>query len=314
MPVELFSEPLRRRYYASYFSLAYLFFLTTVFILVGLPFFLSYSPTFWLKTSSYRSQLKSTYSHKIIVTAEGPSGTVLAYSSMPSVNKFHDTYRAMSVSTLPHDNNFDGIMDEFDIEISIPLRSGEEVSKVDVMVFFSTMVMGSSRMVFESPVHFTFSSGLSGSSVYASGNLDFLQSSPLPTRGGYVTMYENDDLLDPTLVSGPIYISDLLPTVAARNYTQIFTNTHSYWTPATTNTDRFSIKTNIKIPVSDVLYIPAATEVLRNAWVTYVSIFIVTAFFLEKLCSFVYFHQIVDTKMLVETVGSNVGVPHFKKF
>ena len=40
----------------------------------------------------------------------------------------------------------------------------------------------------------------------------------------------------------------------------------------------------------------------------------VVGFFLEKLCSFVYFHQIVETKMLVVTVGSQVGVPHFKKF
>jgi hypothetical protein len=40
MPVELFQEPVRRRYYASYMSCSYLFFLVTVWILIALPFFL----------------------------------------------------------------------------------------------------------------------------------------------------------------------------------------------------------------------------------------------------------------------------------
>ena len=42
--------------------------------------------------------------------------------------------------------------------------------------------------------------------------------------------------------------------------------------------------------------------------------FVVVGFFLEKSCSFVYFHQVVETKMMVETFGSQVGVPHFKRF
>jgi hypothetical protein len=40
MSVELYQEPIRRRYYASYYSCSYLFFLLSVWILVALPFFL----------------------------------------------------------------------------------------------------------------------------------------------------------------------------------------------------------------------------------------------------------------------------------
>lgn len=56
------------------------------------------------------------------------------------------------------------------------------------------------------------------------------------------------------------------------------------------------------MPVSDIVYIPKPMEVLLDGWVKYLSVFVVVGFFLEKLCSFVYFHQIIETKMLVDTV------------
>ena len=114
-----------------------------------------------------------------------------------------------------------------------------------------------------------------------------------------------------------VSIPAILESMGSRNESLAYDGLYQHWTPAGLGADGsegFVVEARLKIPKSEILYIPTATEVLRDAWTKYLSMFIVVGFFLEKLCSYVYFHQIVETKMLVETVGSQQGVPHFKKF
>ena len=56
MAIQVYHEPLCRRYYASRASCAYLFYVFTTFVLLSLPFFLAYTgvPAFWLRTATLR--------------------------------------------------------------------------------------------------------------------------------------------------------------------------------------------------------------------------------------------------------------------
>lgn len=318
--VELFQEPIRRRYYAPYLSCSYLFFLLSVWVLLCLPFFLSYDTNFWLKTNTYREQPDNAYEYKILVQATGLAGSDnYFYSSVPDLNRLRgDTLKMCSVKTREVDDNRDSIPDKFRLEVELPLASAESVSKVDALVFFRTQLQNKAKIVMESAIHISYDSGSAGAGLYTSGNMIFSQTHPLPVKGGYVTMYSNTDLLDPSKISGSSDgdIRTILEQISARNLTMTYKPELTHWTPVvdSASASTFTLTADIKIPTADIVYIPTAVEVLRDAWIKYLSMFVVVGFFLEKLCSFVYFHQIVETKMLVETVGSNVGVPHFKRF
>ena len=99
--VELFQEPLRRRYYASYLSCSYLFFVLTVWVLITLPFFLVYSQGFWLKTSTYREQVSSKYEYKIVIEGSGDAASdAFFYSSVPDLNRLQgDFFRPVEIKT-----------------------------------------------------------------------------------------------------------------------------------------------------------------------------------------------------------------------
>ena len=86
MAVEVYHEPLCRRYYASRCSCAYFFFLLVALVGLILPFFLAYTnvPSFWLKTHTYREQPSITFQHKVCLLYTSPSPRDYAASRMPS--------------------------------------------------------------------------------------------------------------------------------------------------------------------------------------------------------------------------------------
>jgi transmembrane protein 231 len=70
----------------------------------------------------------------------------------------------------------------------------------------------------------------------------------------------------------------------------------------------FNLTMVMRIPEADVRYTPTASEVLKDAWVKYLAIFVVVKYLLEKLCAFVFYNQLVDTVMRVETAQDRSGV------
>jgi hypothetical protein len=184
-------------------------------------------------------------------------------------------------------------------------------------VFFRSQLQSSAKIVMESVVHISHDSGVSGKELYTAGNLVFHQNNPLFVKGGYTTMYTDTELVDATNVVSAKDgdVKTILEKVTGRNYTMVYEPQLAYWGAKVDDlSGTFTLNAKLNIPTQDIVYVPKPMEVLKDAWVKYLSMFVVVGFFLEKLCSFVYFHQLVETKMLVETVGSTVGVPHFKKF
>lgn len=82
-------------------------------------------------------------------------------------------------------------------------------------------------------------------------------------------------------------------------------NTYMVWTPRVGNADNgrpaFNLTLSLRIPAANVLYTPTASEVLKDAWIKYLSLFVVIAYILHQLCSFVFHNQLVDTEVTVET-------------
>jgi hypothetical protein len=329
--VELFQEPIRRRYYANSFSAAYCYFLASVSCLVILPFMLSYSSYgLWLKTNTYREQPLAAYKYKCLITLHGADADGVDkeffYSTMGSVNALRsESLRMATVRSRETDENLDSIPDELMLEVLVPMQAGETVRGVDAVIFFDYMLQDRAKIQMESLAFMSYSSGLPGDSLFTSGDLLFHQNTPLPIRGGFVRLYDDDQdqsaLLDPrfSISAADSEIKTILASYSNRNFTTTLSQQFELWgrhTPSVIpmTTYQFNMTAKIKFPQQEILYIPAALEVVRGAWVAYLSMFVVVGFFLEKLSSFVYFHQIVETKMLVETMSSQTGAPHHKRF
>ena len=141
MPVEVFQEPIRRKYYCRHFSCAYLFFLLTVAVGVILPFFLAYgSYGFWIKDGKYFEQPNVRYKYKFLtqLAGEDPAGDPFQvfYSSVAQINTLRSGVRIPTVRTREVDNNVDGLVDGLNFEYKMPIRAGEKVKSVSTLIFF----------------------------------------------------------------------------------------------------------------------------------------------------------------------------------
>lgn len=72
MAFEIHREPLYRRYYASYFSAAFLYALLFGFILIILPFIIAYnSSSFWLKENITYEQPNVSFKYDVVFEMSG---------------------------------------------------------------------------------------------------------------------------------------------------------------------------------------------------------------------------------------------------
>ena len=100
-----------------------------------------------------------------------------------------------------------------------------------------------------------------------------------------------------------------------RNNTMDYHELYKVWSPAPPPIDgpfgvreEFNFTMVMRIPEMEILYTPTASEVLKDAWIKYLALFVVVKYLLEKLCAFVFYNQLVDTTMRVETPHEREGV------
>jgi len=313
MAVQVYSDCLRRRYYASRLSWAYVFFVVSGATLLTLPFFLAYSSTFWLKTKTYREQPKVDYEYKMLGVLQGLDGSGEAmqiyFSSLSTVaSLFESELRVPSVRSIDVDKNRDGQTDRFQLEALVPLEKGERILSVSVVLFFDVRLRRKARLRMETAAFVSGSSPLFGRGLYVDGDYTFRQQWPLRVTGGYRLPYEAFPLLDaknPDLQQA--LFTNLLSTYRARNLTMDLTNTYQVWSPLLGNNQdyRFNFSLNVRVPLADVLYTPKATEVLQDAWIKYLSIFVVVYLLLDRLLSFVFFFQLLPTTTTIDTTDTS---------
>ena len=130
-------------------------------------------------------------------------------------------------------------------------------------------------------------------------------------------MYKRQPLLDPS--DHKIKLQEtLLPNIIFgyrnRNNTLDYVQQYKVWTPSPGVPDNhgayanFNLTMVLRVPQQDVLYTPTASEVLKDAWLKYLAIFVVVKYLLEFFASFVAYNQLVDTTMRVETPHEREGV------
>lgn len=322
--VQVYSESLYRRYYASRLSAAYLFTVGVGLTAMCLPFFLAYSttPSFWLKTAAYREQPDVEYEYKVIVQLQGTNAeglTEMYFSTMESVNSLHERdVRVPLLRSTNLDDNRDGLVDRVYFETLMPLKADERVYAAQVAAFYRVKLKRRARVDFEALAYYSATSSLPGDKCYIAGDYTLRQKWPFRAKGGYTTPYEAHPLLEPkTATYDQTDLAKLLAAYTMRNTTMDFAPRYTVWTPThgpPTTTENspvphyaFNLTIDMRVPQGDVLYTPTATEVLKHAWVKYLAMLVVVVYLLDKLCSFIFYNQLVDTTMCVELPDDKRG-------
>jgi len=143
--MEIFSEPLSRRYRASCCSWASLCNFILVLIAIIIPYLWAFtSESFWLKQSTYREQATLAFTHKVLVELEIVDSTLsnpysaLIWSTEPAVNAVaNQLYRPAKILANSNDDNSDGKVDSVNITVDFPLSDDEQVVGVKALAFFN---------------------------------------------------------------------------------------------------------------------------------------------------------------------------------
>lgn len=217
MGVVIAQEPLSRRYEARWWSLAACFHFACYVALVIVPFIIAYSSqcarapsarasrhragrshpsrepnlpsrprragaALWLKEKTGREQPEAHFQHEVLVLAQGvdPSQQY-AFSTSPSVNAlFGDAMRAMSVRLSETDADHDGRPEQLHVEVSLPLRAGEEVVGVTVLVALSYALQDTARFSANATAIAQHTGAGAGSGVELFGDLELRAARALP--------------------------------------------------------------------------------------------------------------------------------------
>ena len=338
MVAEVYTSTIRKRYYASRFSLTYLYYVCAGLLTIVLPFFLAYyasGGSFWLKESSYNEQARIKNKAKLMLLLEGEDSsgypTNIFFSTMGSVNELmSQNLRVPQIKSREVDENRDGRIDRIELSIVMPLLEEEKIYSASIVNFLHFQLNDKTMIDMESLVYASESSGIQGSSWYVEGNVNFEQRSPLQKVAGMKFLYGGagevllDSLTDSqSLISNKdIDLSSLLLKYNSRNFTTSLVPSSSVWTRGYNGnrvdqqlgTNIFNTTMILRIPVSQIKYTPDVAEVLKDAWIQYAAFLLVVAFLLDRLSSFVYTNKLLNSRVRTDGYAAQVGAVGSSKY
>jgi transmembrane protein 231 len=300
--VEVYSEPLCERYYASRLSMAWATKAAYWVLLFVVPFFIAYnSSDFYVREKMYYEQPIVSFTKQVIVRAEGAGGDYITWSSIPEYNTAVGKSRTRApsmVKSFSTDADLDFRNEEIDVRLDFPLRAGEAITSVTAVLFFSVQLADRLRLDTVAPVVVQASSAGSGSEVHVFGDLHFRQDNAL-SQNGVRDAYLND-ILDPTQINDlqDVRLESIMQQVMGRNET-FDLNYRPLWVHG--EVPSFSVRVNVKVPPVPVRYVPNAAETLKGAFVQYVPFFLLVHYLLNVVLRFAFGNQLMETRVLRDT-------------
>merc|ERR1711988_1610407 len=113
----------------------------------------------------------------------------------------------------------------------------------------------------------------------------------------------------------------MLAKYRARNFTTELSSNSVLWEgmlPAPTLTSgesgTFNLTATIRYPMQIITYSPSVSEVLFDAGIKYLFMFVIVYLALDLVCAFVFHHQLVDTYVHNESVAASGAKSKYKRF
>ena len=310
MAFEVHREPIYRRYYASNFSAGCWWAVIFGWVLIFLPLIIAYnSNSFWLKYQTIYEQPQVTYKYKSIYQFFGSQISTgdavnLFFSTNSVVNQIHyNNLRVPVVKSSELDDNRDGKVDRIEINVQMPVSSDEKIDRISAIFITEVKLSAKAKYQFEAVSYVDYESASPIGSMHIDGDLMFRQTNSLISKGGYRVAYSDDELMPTSLKASleETSISYIMQKANSRNLTMNFvpryqySDRYTYYPTDKTNAIYVNATIILRIPEQPVRYTPPVSEVLKFAWIQYISFFAVISFLLFRLNSFVFRHQLIHT-------------------
>mmetsp|Transcript_13721 Transcript_13721/g.16824 ORF Transcript_13721/g.16824 Transcript_13721/m.16824 type:complete len:343 (+) Transcript_13721:62-1090(+) len=329
MSITIFAEPIQKRYSAPRCSSAYMFVSIMTSILVIVPFFLADSSRgvgIWIKRDMYREQPHCSYKYKVVLFLQGVDKEghpiELFYSTYPHANNLRsEILRMSSVRSreIVDLNSIDSKIDRLELNILTPLDTGESIYQIQSMIFFQCSLKHRAKLSMESLAYISYDSGIAGRGLTVRGDLMLRQSEPFAIRDDLSILFSDDPLVDIWATMSTTTETDiqniLFQDYAKRTVATDFIDRYSLWTRdfrqhAKLIDDQktlpaFNLTVTVDIPNQQITYIPTPIEVLKDGWIKYISMLMVIGYLFQKVVHFVLFHQVLETKVFTDYIGTN---------
>jgi len=252
---------------------------------------------FWIKINTYNEQPNVHFQYDVLVVLTTQSnGSYVTWSTLQNYNQLEmDNLRIPTLQTREDDFNGDGLFDQLDFQLSMPLYDSEQVTGVQLMLFFNYVLQSYSYFEMQSMIYASHSSGLAGAMLEIDGDLYLRQKWPLG-NSGIDTRYNIPVVSNTSIYAQSFQLPNILRAYNARNVTTVLANTAPVWITGRGAGQPFVVRAIINYPVQyGILYYNGFWEMIKWGWVQYVSLLVLFWYVLDRIERFVFQHQIVST-------------------
>mmetsp|Transcript_52802 Transcript_52802/g.106014 ORF Transcript_52802/g.106014 Transcript_52802/m.106014 type:complete len:322 (-) Transcript_52802:99-1064(-) len=297
------SEPFTRSFVAPRCSAAYCLHLLSLALLVLVPLYAGLAfDHIWIRESSYREQPLVSFTHELVVAlSPGALGEAVGWSSRTDFEPLlPGQLKVPSVRSTPRDRNDDGVPDTWELILRMPVGN---VSKGFEHVFLLAAYDFELRQKVAEKIGglvvIDVRNPSPATGVWLRGDLKLRQTAPLRLSSIIRDVYARNPLAlqwesNEAIGHHPLTLQSLIKPYAAQNETVYL---HTVLPPAWDYSPRdfFEVHVVCDVPPQLVYYVPGTMEVLRFAWVQFLSLGIPTWAILRCVKAFAYDNQIVES-------------------
>ncbi|KAJ3050533.1 hypothetical protein HK097_008517 [Rhizophlyctis rosea] len=326
----VYSTPYSRRFQSPILSLTTLTALLFILAAIILPFVFAYASgckffcrvqdepsllirsieaAFWLKEQSLRTQPSVQFTKEVVCVLEGTrvgggAPVLIAWSTDEGWNMVMGggAGRVVSVKTAEVDANKDGVNEYLTVNLRVPLLAGERVSRVRVGVGLRYDLMNPLRFQTHSLALLDLSTPLPSTSLDITGDLTVVQRKLLRAKSQNV---EYDVPPIDFAMNGRKGVGgwwkDMWSRYFDRDVYTTLQNTASHFStspplPPTPSQPPppFTLSLKIRYTPTYISYIPTPWQTLKNAWIQYLSYFLLVAAALWVLWGWMVTHGVLD--------------------
>ncbi|KXJ17698.1 transmembrane protein 231 [Exaiptasia diaphana] len=251
---------------------------------------------FWMKESSFREQPNVQFKHQLLLVAQGNTpGSYLAYSTFLNFNQLlQQNLRIPLVKSWEEDTNYDGKYDSLNFDIRLPLKDAESIYSVQVIMLFDYKLHKYVSLQMEGMAYIHYDSPIAGAEFRTVGELKLRQTSLLPNKGKHSTY--NTSIIDSSKTSVETYdLFTIFSSYIKRNVSTEYVSKYPVWTGGRASGQPFVIKGTIHYPEEMIFYRPGFWQMLKWAWVQYLSVLFIFLFVFDRVKRFIFEEQIVST-------------------
>jgi len=312
--IQLYSHPETRVFKSSICSKATFFSLIAFFLFLLPPFFIAFAGrTFWLKEDYYRDSPVARFAHKVIVILDGVGGgegggaarknsesDYRLFSTFANLNLLHgNKYIPASITLEPSSSSSSfSSSSSSSINVKISLHPGADfrVRSVTALIFFNYDLLTFTRLSMEG-MAFLQRDSISSSSpsgLWVDGEMRLKLISPLPHRGS-VTQFNSSVVNETASSLDELSLKTILKSYKDREFRLHLEDADYLWNYEGRSAGNFVVESHFRFPEERVSYRPGIAQMLKWAWIQYLSIFAIFYFVIERMKAFVFLNQIIPT-------------------